>query len=254
MGDPRVIDLLVIGGLDPTGGAGLLRDAWTIAQLGPEFSLRAIASALTRQGRGQPAQAFPVAPAQLRAELDRVDEARVVKLGMIATNQLDVLAQALDRLRVRGAQVVLDPVLHASDGGAIGASPEALLALAGHVDLITPNRAERAALLERGPIPCAALCKTESVTHERVRDRLILTEGHEQTFERPCVLGPDPRGTGCALASAIACELARGSDLTLACARAIAWLDLARRRLVRGPDGRWQLAGSSAIASPNAAA
>jgi hydroxymethylpyrimidine/phosphomethylpyrimidine kinase len=57
------------------------------------------------------------------------------------------------------------------------------------------------------------------------------------------VPGPDPRGTGCALASAIACELARRLELPLACERAIAWLDAARSRLVLGPEGRWHLAG-----------
>ena len=40
--------------------------------------------------------------------------------------------------------------------------------------------------------------------------------------------GPDPRGTGCALATAIACGLARGDDLHDAVANAIAWLDTAR--------------------------
>lgn len=234
-------DLLLIGGLDPTGGAGLLRDEWTVEAIAPQLRVIAIASALTRQGHGGPAQAFPVSPAYLRHELERVREVAVVKVGMIASAQIGVLTEALDRLRNAGAKVVLDPVMRASDGGSIGAGSDELFELAGHVDLMTPNRDELAALLANGTIPCAVLSKGEPLVGERIRDRLIFPDGSEHTFERPRVPGPDPRGTGCALASAIACELARGCELEDACARAIAWLDRARQRLIRRPDGRWQI-------------
>jgi hydroxymethylpyrimidine/phosphomethylpyrimidine kinase len=234
---------LLIGGLDPTGGAGLLRDAWTVEAVELMVEVIAIATALTRQGHGEPAQAFPVAPERLRSELERVSDVAVVKIGMVASTQIAVLAEALDRLRGEGAKIVLDPVMRASDGGSIGAGPAELLELAGHVDLVTPNPDELAALEAVGRIPCAVLSKGEWVEGERVRDRLIGPEpGRERIFERPRVAGPDPRGTGCALASAIACELARGLELGFACERSIAWLDAARQRLVRGPDGRWQLA------------
>jgi hydroxymethylpyrimidine/phosphomethylpyrimidine kinase len=232
--------LLLIGGIDPTGGAGLLRDAWTVEAIAPGFEVIAIATALTRQGHGEPAQAFAVDPERLHSELARVHDVAVVKIGMVASTQIAVLAEALDRLRARGAKVVLDPVMRASDGGTIGAQPAELFMLAEHVDLVTPNREEFEALQTIGRIPCAVLSKGESVEGGRIRDRLILSE--PKTFDRMRVPGPDPRGTGCALASAIACELARGGALEFACERAIAWLDDARRHLVRGLDGRWQLA------------
>jgi hydroxymethylpyrimidine/phosphomethylpyrimidine kinase len=202
----------------------------------------AIATALTRQGHGEPAQAFAVAPERLRSELERVHDVAVVKVGMVASTQIAVLVEALDRLRGEGAKVVLDPVMRASDGGAIGAGVGELFELAGHVDLVTPNQDELAALQAMGRIPCAVLSKGERVEGERVRDRLIWPEpDRERIFERPCIPGPDPRGTGCALATAIACELARGLERGCASERAIAWLDAARQRIVRGPDGRWQL-------------
>lgn len=235
--------MLLIGGIDPTGGAGLLRDAWTVEAVAPGFEVIAIATALTRQGHGGPAQAFAVDPERLRSELERVSNVAVIKIGMIASTQIAVLADALDRLRREGAKVVLDPVMQASDGGSIGAQPAELLALAGHVDLVTPNRDELARLQTAGDIPCAVLSKGELVEGDRIRDRLSMRDpDREQIFERPRIPGPDPRGTGCALACALACELARGCELTHACERAIAWLDRARQQLVRGPDGRWQLA------------
>ncbi|HWB82183.1 MAG TPA: bifunctional hydroxymethylpyrimidine kinase/phosphomethylpyrimidine kinase, partial [Nannocystaceae bacterium] len=57
-------------------------------------------------------------------------------------------------------------------------------------------------------------------------------------FVRTRVSGVDPRGTGCALATAIACALGRGEALIDACAQAIAWLDEARLHTAPGPDGR----------------
>jgi hydroxymethylpyrimidine/phosphomethylpyrimidine kinase len=236
--------ILIIGGLDPTGGAGLLRDAWTIETRACMAELHVIVAVLTVQGRGRPASGYPVARAQLERELERADalELEAVKLGALADAHVEPLMSALGRWRARGTQVVLDPVMRASDGGTIGASPAGLHALADHVDLITPNPDELAALARVGPLRCATLAKSEPALPDAVRDRLILPEGAEHVFERPRVPGPDPRGTGCALASAIACELARGLALPLACERAIAWLDAARRRLVLGPDGRWQLA------------
>jgi hydroxymethylpyrimidine/phosphomethylpyrimidine kinase len=236
--------ILIIGGLDPTGGAGVLRDAWTIEARAGMAELHVIVAVLTVQGRGRPASGYPIARAQLERELGHADtrELAAVKLGVLADDHVESLAPMLARWRARGTAVVLDPVMRASDGGTIGASPAALHALAEHVDLITPNPAELAALAPLGPLPCAVLAKSEASEPDRVRDRLILPAGREQVFERPRVPGPDPRGTGCALASAIACELARRLEPGVACARAIAWLDQARARLVLGPDGRWQLA------------
>jgi hydroxymethylpyrimidine/phosphomethylpyrimidine kinase len=221
----------------------LLRDAWTVEAVSPLVEVAAIATALTRQGHGEPAQAFPVAAERLRGELERVYGVYAVKIGMVASSQIGVLIEALDRLRGEGAKVVLDPVMRATDGGTIGAGAAELFELSRHVDLVTPNRDELEALRTIGQIPCAVLSKGEVVEGDRIRDRLINpANDRERTFERPRVAGPDPRGTGCALASAIACELARGLELGFACERAITWLDAARQQLVRGPDGRWQLA------------
>ena len=43
------MSLGLVGGLDPTGGAGLLRDAWTAQSLAPSLSVRCVATALTEQ-------------------------------------------------------------------------------------------------------------------------------------------------------------------------------------------------------------
>jgi hydroxymethylpyrimidine/phosphomethylpyrimidine kinase len=246
------IGIGIIGGMDPTGGAGLLRDAWTIARRGPELQLLAVCTAMTRQGRGAPASFASAQPDTLATALARVaahPQLRAVKLGMIPEDRVEQVAEFLASLRARDHRplVVCDPVIVASDGGRLGPSGAALLELAARVDLLTPNQAEARQLLEFGPLPSttATLFKGEAVEDrpDRIRDRLHQTHAAEFVLERPRVSGPDPRGTGCALASAIACELARGRSLITAVVAGVAWLDGARRCLSPGPDGRWHLGG-----------
>ena len=141
--------VLVLGGLDPSGGAGLLRDGWTLAQTAPELELDFVATALTVQGHGHPATVEPSSAEVLARRFARLladHRYAAVKLGLVADEHAPVLADALARLREGGARIVLDPVLCASDGGRIGASPATLLALAERVDLMLPNPAEWAAL------------------------------------------------------------------------------------------------------------
>jgi hydroxymethylpyrimidine/phosphomethylpyrimidine kinase len=246
-----VTAIALIGGLDPTGGAGLLRDAWVVNERAPTLEPLVVCTAITRQGHGGPALYSPTAAATLARQLERVaahPELRAVKLGMVPSEAIAPVVEFLADLRSRGHDarpwVVCDPVVAASDGGRLGAEIEQLRALASRVDLLTPNLAERAQLEAAGPLALVAvLCKGEPVPGrpDRIRDRLRHGDGDELCFERPRVTGPDPRGTGCALASAIACELASGRSLVTAVVSGIAWLDGARRRVHLGPDGRAHL-------------
>jgi hydroxymethylpyrimidine/phosphomethylpyrimidine kinase len=54
-------------------------------------------------------------------------------------------------------------------------------------------------------------------------DVLVAGSG-TRVFEHPRVAGPSPRGTGCALATAIAVGLGRGDPLEVAIQRAATWL------------------------------
>ncbi|WP_106094072.1 bifunctional hydroxymethylpyrimidine kinase/phosphomethylpyrimidine kinase [Enhygromyxa salina] len=242
--------LAIIGGMDPTGGAGLLRDEWTIAQRAPELEVLAVCTAVTRQGHGAPASSASADADTLARELADAasyPQLRAVKLGMIPADRVEQILAFLASLRAREPRplVVCDPVIAASDGGRLGPSSRALFELAARVDLLTPNQSEARQLLEHGPLPSttATLFKGEAVEDrpDRIRDRLQQAGAAQFVLERPRVSGPDPRGTGCALASAIACELARGRSLITAVVAGVAWLDGARRRLTPGPDNRWHL-------------
>jgi hydroxymethylpyrimidine/phosphomethylpyrimidine kinase len=242
------VTLWVVGGVDPTGGAGIGRDLWAVGRSTPDVPAGALVTAFTRQGTGARARAFAVSPGRLRACARALPPPRVLKLGLVP----DELAEEVEALARNVARpLVLDPVLHASDGGWLGGSAQTSVRLAGCATLVTPNRVELEAMSD--VVGCAArpeelaaalgtavLAKQVPAEPDRVCDRLVVNGiGHD--FVRSRVPGADPRGTGCALASAIAGRIHRGQDLIEATRVAIAWLDRTRLATRPGPDGRAQL-------------
>jgi hydroxymethylpyrimidine/phosphomethylpyrimidine kinase len=142
-------------------------------------------------------------------------------------------AQAPSSARV---PVVLDPVLAASSGRALldvdgrALMKERLFPLA---TLITPNIPEAAALLGTAPAANetaaieqakalietgaqAVLMKGGHAATAECTDILVTATGHIERFTAPR-MAAKPRGTGCALASAIAAGLAHGMPLIEAC-------------------------------------
>jgi hydroxymethylpyrimidine/phosphomethylpyrimidine kinase len=238
--------LWLVGGVDPTGGAGVGRDRAVARALAPRLDVEVVITASTEQGDGKPARARPTYPELLDAALAPIADAVAVKVGLVPAVIAENIASALARTR---APRVLDPVLRASDGGDMGATVSGLSRLLPHVDLVTPNRGEALALF--GDVHGDALARaaarlgTFAVLAKDVlggdpryvTDRLLV-DGEIVDFTRVRRAGPDPRGTGCALATAIACGLADGEDMRTAVGRAIAWLDDARTHTIVGPDGK----------------
>lgn len=232
-----------------------MRDTLTARACAPALPLARLVTAWTRQGAGRPATAEPRPAAAIARELQTMPPPRAIKLGLVPAALVEPVLRAA---RARRAPVVLDPVLAASDGGDLGASAEVLRAALADMSeatwLITPNRSEAAALAGAGPddpdllatlaarLGRAAILLKDG--HGRdpalVRDQVWL-DGQVHTLARPRVPGPDPRGTGCALATAIACGLAQGRPTLAAITAATAWLDAARARWIAGPDGRAHL-------------
>jgi hydroxymethylpyrimidine kinase/phosphomethylpyrimidine kinase len=244
--------VVAIGGLDPGGGAGLARDLVTARALGAVVDL--IGTAWTEQSprgvRGFELRASGgVAAAVGRA----VPGAAAVKIGMVGTPELaEVLLGALATF---AGPVVFDPVLGASSGGALfRGSPGELLPLVRRATLTTPNLAEAAALtglpasteteataaarwLVAAGAP-AVLVKGGHLAGEAT-DVLVTATGEER-FTLPRLPGPSPRGTGCALATALAIELGRRRPLREAVASAKAWLH-EQIRAARQVGDEWQL-------------
>ncbi len=225
---PRV---LVVAGLDPSGGAGLLADLEALSAVGaPGW---AVASALTAQGargaRGFEAASEAMLLAQVEALLDGPERPRAVKTGMLGTAALaHALAARLARRPIARAPLVVDPVLAASSGVPLldtgGLSPgEAFAPLLVCAALATPNLPELALLTgddvatDEDAIRAARRLPTRAVLvkggHREGAPVDLLVEGRRVTRYAGRRRTGSARGTGCRLASAIAGLLARGASL-----------------------------------------
>jgi hydroxymethylpyrimidine/phosphomethylpyrimidine kinase len=225
---PRV---LVVAGLDPSGGAGLVADLEALRAVGA--SGWAVASALTAQGPGG-ARGFEPASremllAQIEALLGGRERPRAVKTGMLATAGLArALAERLGETPLARVPLVVDPVLGATSGAPLletdGRSPgDALAPLLARARLATPNLPELARLTGRDVSTDDAAVRAARALPARA---VLVKGGHREgapvdlLVERGRVTRLSgrrrrgtARGTGCRLASGIAGLLARGTPL-----------------------------------------
>lgn len=248
------VRLVAVGGLDPGGGAGLVRDFESGRGRGARVLL--VGTAWTDQSPGgvrgfEPRPGREVGDAVRRA----LAEADAVKVGMVATAEIAAaLAGALEGF---AGPVVYDPVLGSSSGGSLFAgAPDQLLPLIRRASVITPNLAEAARL---SGLPVSTLDEARAAARALVAagaPAVLVKGGHlpgaaidllatatgQQAFTADRVPGPSPRGTGCALATALAIELARGQPLEAAVRTAKDWL-LERIRQAHPVGDEWHLGG-----------
>ncbi|MBV1708064.1 MAG: bifunctional hydroxymethylpyrimidine kinase/phosphomethylpyrimidine kinase [Hyphomicrobiales bacterium] len=220
-------NVLSIAGSDPSGGAGIQGDLKTFAAMGC-YGMAAI-SALTVQNTLGVIAVELVSPAFLAAQIDAIfADIRVdaVKIGMLgAPEQVQAVAAAIQRWRPR--HVVVDPVLAATQGVALGASglAGALVAeLFPLASLVTPNLPEARVLAGLdGDAPelaarlqamgaAAVLVKGGHAESGDVTDYLADHDGIAP-LTLPRLGTRNSHGTGCTLASAIAAGLAAGLPL-----------------------------------------
>jgi len=236
---PRV---LVLAGLDPSGGAGLAADGEALLDVGARMA--PVATALTVQGAGGAHGAEAVPLPLVRAQVEGLLAGRGVplgaaKTGMLATAEIAAeVARLLALGRLRKVPLVLDPVLAASSGLPLldtgGAAPrDALGPLLARAALVTPNVPELAALSGADArdlrtddelvsaaraLGCAAVLVKGGHRPGAPVD-LLVTGRAVRRFEGRRRRGTR-RGTGCRLASAIAGLLAQGAPLVGAVAGA----------------------------------
>lgn len=226
---PAVV--LSIAGFDPSSGAGITADLKTIAAH-RLFGVSCI-TALTVQSTQGVSHVQPVAGSLVRSTLKvLLDDFQpaAVKIGMLGSGEVvEAIASTLEESRL--PNVVLDPVLKASSGAAlldeegIRLLIERLLPL---VDLITPNLDEAQRLTG---LPVSSVPEMQAAAqrlHRLGAKNVVLTGGHldqpidiltqgssEKIVQLPGehVSTNSTHGTGCAFASALACNLALGRSL-----------------------------------------
>jgi len=241
---PRV---LAIGGIDPTGGAGLTADVRMISARGGE--VMAVPACLTVQGPAGLEALEAVQPTLLREMCEAALKERrptAIKTGLLGTS--DVVERVADLLQApceAGVPLVVDPVLSVTAGGfsAADALVEAylrrLLPLAA---VVTPNLPEASRLAPDGPesllsAGCGAvLVKGGHADGDAVEDRLWTVEG-ETVIRHPRLDVGEVRGTGCALAAALACGLGAGMTVEQASREAVSALARYLERTPRSASG-----------------
>jgi len=231
--------VLVVAGSDSGGGAGIQADIKTITALGG-YAMTAV-TALTAQNTGG-VTAVHAAPPEFVAEQIRVTLADLgadaVKTGMLA--DAGIIAAAADALDALAAAIpwVIDPVMVAKGGDRLLAADaaEALKArLVAKAAVVTPNLPEAAALTGMAvATPAemeaagralvamgakAALVKGGHLKGDTITDVLVTATGIKR-FESKRIVSRHTHGTGCTLASAIACSLAQGIAVEAAVTRA----------------------------------
>lgn len=203
--------VLVIAGIDSSGGAGLLCDAAAVRA--HQLHTKAVVTAVTAQGAAGVTHIAPMAPEAIAAQMIAAGPVVAVKIGMIAT--LPALETILTHLP--DVPVVCDPVIAASSGTKL-ASPEVISnypRLFARSALVTPNRPEAEVF---GPILAPTLRKGGHEGGHMSTD--VLFDGPRQKVFASVRLPHDRRGTGCTLSSAIACNLGLGDHLDEAIAKA----------------------------------
>ena len=238
--------LLVIAGSDSSAGAGLQADLKT-AQHFDVYAQTAVTAVTVQDTMGVKA-VHPVPPDIVRAQIEAALSdigADVIKIGMLGSGA--IAAAVADVLKDVNLPLVLDPVMTAKggapllDGTAAQILKERLLPLA---LLVTPNLPEAEALV--GIVPrdeeqaAAAARKFTALgvanvlfkgghgQDDTVRDFLV-ENGAVTLFAAPRRHSRHTHGTGCTLATAIACGLARGKSLTDAVGEAHAYVQAAIR-------------------------
>ncbi len=247
LGGSRPVVLLA-GGTDPSGGAGLAADLKAVAALGCHgcLAVTAVTVQNTRGVRDWRAVEEDLFAAQLDAVCDDCSPASV-KSGMLGSGAMaQRLAHSLEN-RLTDALYVLDPVLVAGSGDSLhGADLMAVMRdrLLPRSDLITPNLDEAEALtglevrdrkgMERaGELLLrmgagAALVKGGHLEGEPA-DYLAAEEGG-RWFPGRRIYPGKVHGTGCTLGSALAAGLALGWGSEQAVSSSLTYL----RQTIRG--------------------
>jgi hydroxymethylpyrimidine/phosphomethylpyrimidine kinase len=225
---PRI---LIIAGSDSGGGAGIQADIKTVTMLGGH-AMTAI-TAITAQNTLGVQRVMPVPADMVVAQIDSVVGdigVDAVKIGMIGS--AETAHAVAGRLESLSVPIVFDPVMVATSGAVLAdaatiAAFERLMRLA---SVVTPNLPELEALGGEEAIlahGCHLLAKGGHAEGYWIVDRLLSPSGPLHHLQAKRFDTEDTHGTGCTLASALACGLGAGLPIRKAFEQAIRFVRLA---------------------------
>ena len=243
--------VLVLAGLDPSGGAGLAADIETLTAHG--CIAAPVAAAITVQNTKGVMSVSEVDTAlveqQARAVIEDMPIA-AIKTGLLASQANVELAARL--VRETGAKLVVDPVFTSGGGKLLSRKPldrAYLQSLLPVCTLATPNTLEASELGHADDIDSQAKrildsgCEWLLVTgtHEPTADithRLYYAGKLYKTFRQPRLPG-DYHGSGCTLASACAAGIAHGLAMDVVVTKALAYTQATLEGALNPGQGQW---------------
>ncbi|WDT86278.1 thiamine phosphate synthase [Alteromonas sp. 009811495] len=246
-----------VGGIDSSGGAGISRDAITLADLDVHACL--LTTQLTVQSNTVMLSRDITKVSALNAQWQVLAQDALpsaIKIGAIANDeQAQLLCTRIQALGAARPFVVWDPVLTTSSGGQLSElSTHAIMQLLQTVDVVTPNTQELGVLAQHtDDITCvedALTCAKQLITFgahavlvkgghlteplgatlnsTQVFD-IFVTANYTRTFALKRNSNGELRGTGCMLASALCGFVLRHYDLLDALTLAIAYVNHVRQ-------------------------
>lgn len=248
---PDTACVLCVSGHDPGGGAGVHADIEAVAAQGAHAL--SVISVLTVQDTQNVVRSVAVDADLMAQQLDALQRdcrIRAVKIGLLGSlQQVSLLRQTIAG---GSLPVVLDPVLAAGGGTRLvdeqlrGAIREQLIP---HVSLLTPNQNELGWLVPEADKLAAAATQLLSEGCGGVlvtggdADHPRITNTWHRPQARPLAwhwtrADETFHGAGCTLASAIAAQLAIGSDMRTAIGDAQQWTQQTLRRARAIGEGR----------------
>lgn len=233
--------LLVIAGSDSSSGAGLQADLKTAQAFGV-YAQTAVTAVTVQDTKGVKS-VNPVAASLVRDQIVAALKdigADAIKIGMLGNGE--IASAVADALEDSSVPLVLDTVLLSSSGAPL--LDEAGIAvlksrLMRRAALVTPNLPESEALTGVYPQSEHRLRNAAMVFKLLGANQVLFKGGHGEgpvvrdvlwsggefiPFEAPRQKTAHTHGTGCTLATAIACGLAQGMALIDAVARAHAYV------------------------------
>ena len=257
--------MLSFSGSDPSGGAGLEADLKTFQHHGV-FGM-AVPTLLTVQNTTGVRKVKTLEPDFFEEQVAFLLEdmfPSVIKIGAIGDKRmLQALVRILSQQRMEGVKVVVDTVLNSTSGAplfdmrGLGDFIDRLLPRA---YVITPNVDEFALLTGKPTTEASAAAHLLAFGRDKPYS-ILLKGGHfpgdpvdflyhgrtVHTFPSRRIDTPHTHGTGCTLASAIAANLALGSELTEAVIKARAYVREAIRTNPGLGNGRGPLNFNAAV-------
>ncbi|MHA2400032.1 MAG: bifunctional hydroxymethylpyrimidine kinase/phosphomethylpyrimidine kinase [Promethearchaeota archaeon] len=238
--------VLTIAGSDSGGGAGIQADLKTFSARGV-FGMSAI-TALTAQNTLGVQDIFEIDPQFVGVQIDSVMSdigTDAWKTGMLANAEIiEVVADRARKYRVE--RLVLDPVMVAKGGDTLlktEANDALISELVPLAHIITPNHHEAQVISGISIKSVADVRKASELIYNMGVKNVVIKGGHLPDknkaidtlydgkrfveFHAPRIDTRNTHGTGCTFASAIAAELAKGTNIKKAVHIAKAYLTAA---------------------------